>query len=283
MKCFHHCDIDGRAAGAVVAKFENNYDPGNFFEVDYVQTLPLDKISKGEKVYFVDYSFSESTVDVLKKIIEITEDIIWIDHHKSSRDMLDKHPEFKTIPGMVHIGISGAALTYMYLYHEFYERIPKILQYVSDYDCFHLKLPDVMQFKYGIESVNHGPLADLWVRALDVNYGILEDLISRGEIVKSYHDNQCRDVRDQFAYEADVDGYTALIVNRDGNSSLFGDKFSQYDVCIRWTFNGERYVYSIFTSKPDIDVSEIAKKRGGGGHKQAAGFSSEELLFKARR
>lgn len=280
MKCFHHDDIDGRAAGAVVAKFENNYQPENFFEVDYVQVLPLDKINRNERVYFVDYSFSKNTVDVLRRILEITPDVIWIDHHKSSEDMLKEYPEFKTIPGIVKEGISGAALAYMYLYHKSYEEIPKILQYVSDYDCFHLKLPDTMQFKYGVESVDHGPLSDLWVRALDVNYGILEELIRRGEIVKSYHNNQCKDVRNTYGYESTVEGYTALIINRDGNSSLFGDQFNQYDVCIRWTFNGERYVYSIFTSKDDIDVSKIAEKFGGGGHKRAAGFSSVELLFK---
>jgi oligoribonuclease NrnB/cAMP/cGMP phosphodiesterase (DHH superfamily) len=36
MKCFYHNDLDGRCAGSIVAKYENNYNKEDFFEVDYV-------------------------------------------------------------------------------------------------------------------------------------------------------------------------------------------------------------------------------------------------------
>ena len=35
-----------------------------------------------------------------------------------------------------------------------------------------------------------------------------------------------------------------------------------------------------YIPKKNIDCSEIAKKYGGGGHKQAAGFQCKELPFK---
>jgi phosphoesterase RecJ-like protein len=35
---------------------------------------------------------------------------------------------------------------------------------------------------------------------------------------------------------------------------------------------------SLRASRDEIDVSAIARKRGGGGHRQAAGFSSEESI-----
>jgi phosphoesterase RecJ-like protein len=37
---------------------------------------------------------------------------------------------------------------------------------------------------------------------------------------------------------------------------------------------------SLRASHDEIDVSAIARKRGGGGHRQAAGFSSEESIEK---
>jgi phosphoesterase RecJ-like protein len=41
------------------------------------------------------------------------------------------------------------------------------------------------------------------------------------------------------------------------------------------TANGPTHRISLRTTAEDIDVSEIARKSGGGGHRQAAGFSSE--------
>jgi nanoRNase/pAp phosphatase (c-di-AMP/oligoRNAs hydrolase) len=43
-------------------------------------------------------------------------------------------------------------------------------------------------------------------------------------------------------------------------------------------FDGKQWTYSMYTLK-DINVSEIAKKYGGGGHKKAAGFQSDKLLI----
>ena len=41
------------------------------------------------------------------------------------------------------------------------------------------------------------------------------------------------------------------------------------------TQNGPTRRVSLRTSAEDVDVSAIARKSGGGGHRQAAGFSSE--------
>jgi oligoribonuclease NrnB/cAMP/cGMP phosphodiesterase (DHH superfamily) len=273
--------MDGHGAGAVVALYENNYNASDFFEVDYVQELPLNKISKNEKVYFVDYSFSLNTVDVLNKVMKITSNIIWIDHHASSLELLEKYPGFKSISGIVQNGISGAALTYMYLYNVNYASLPLFLKYISDFDCWHLKMPNTMQFKYGVECYDYSVHSDFWVRFFDdTDDRFLNTVIDRGAIAKQYSENVYKRVREQNAYEADVNGYKGLILNRDGFSELFGEQMDKYDVCVLWHYENKKYVYSIYTKKDNIDVSKIAEKYGGGGHKGAAGFSSEELMFK---
>lgn len=283
MKCFHHDDADGRSSGAIVAMHEDNYDPANFFEVDYIQKLPIDKIGKDEKVYFVDYSFSVNTADVLRDILKITKNVIWIDHHNSSLKMIGKYPEFKSIKGIIREGISGAALTYMYLYGESYDNIPLFLKYVSDFDCWHLTMPNIMEFKYGFECYDYSALSDFWVRLMEHDSGtsndFLDKIIEKGKIAKQYCENIYRSVRDKGAYEAKVEGYRACIINRDGFSDLFGEKMKEYDICIRWNYTGKKYSYSIYSSNPKIDVSKIAEKYGGGGHKGAAGMSSDKQLF----
>jgi phosphoesterase RecJ-like protein len=44
------------------------------------------------------------------------------------------------------------------------------------------------------------------------------------------------------------------------------------------TANGPTRRISLRTTAEDLDVSAIARKSGGGGHRQAAGFSSEESV-----
>jgi oligoribonuclease NrnB/cAMP/cGMP phosphodiesterase (DHH superfamily) len=51
-----------------------------------------------------------------------------------------------------------------------------------------------------------------------------------------------------------------------------------YPYVIGWYFNGTKYVYSL-RSDGDCDVSELAKRYNGGGHKKAAGFASIDFFI----
>lgn len=291
MKCFYHNDIDGRCAGAIVANFTDNYDKRDYYEVDYVMQLPLDKIQDGEQVWFVDYSFKENTMYVLDSLINRNCDIIWIDHHTSSINLQEQHKELKLIKGMRQEDISGAGLTYMYCHNKSFEDIPYYVKLVSDYDCWKYNYePHTTYFKLGIETTKHDALDAIWVfLQTDFNNGKehmenalaqITNIIDNGELVKQYIDQDNTYYREHFAYESEIEGYKCLVVNKKSNSWIFGDKYKEYPLVMVWVFNGSKYTYSIFSSSKDIDCSKIAEKYGGGGHKGAAGFSSDELLFK---
>ena len=66
------------------------------------------------------------------------------------------------------------------------------------------------------------------------------------------------------------------------SSDAFSTYFEKYGLVIRWSFNGNLFNYSIYSSLEDVDCSAIAKHfdQAGGGHKGAAGFTSDKLLFK---
>ena len=46
---------------------------------------------------------------------------------------------------------------------------------------------------------------------------------------------------------------------------------------IGYCYTGTKWSISLRSSKPEFDVSIIAKQRGGGGHKGAAGFEVDNF------
>ena len=287
MKCFYHNDLDGRCAGSIVAHYENNYNKENYFEVDYIMQLPLDKIKENERVYFVDYSFKKDTVWQLEEILKKTKDVIWIDHHLSSFKLEEELPWTKDIKGIRQDGISGAGLTYMYLYNCKFDDLPYYIQLISDYDCWLYKYePDTTYFKLGLGTEDNDALDDIWKAfyesfvddvCLSISVGTL---IEKGKIIKQYIDSENTFYREHYSYETEIEGLKCLVVNKKSNSWIFGDKINEYPLVMVWVFNGVKYSYSIFSVDKNIDCSKIAEKYGGGGHRGAAGFSSDELLFR---
>lgn len=288
MKCFYHCDIDGRCAGSVVAKYCGNYNKEDFFEVNYEDPLPIDKIEKNEQVYLVDYAFSTYTVWQLDEILRKTKNVVWCDHHESSTNLLNTRTDLKRINGIVQQGISGAALTYMYLYKCKLDNLPMYIKYVNDYDCWTYKHdPYTTYFKLGMEIMDHDALDQIWCilhsryeAKYYPEYDELDVILENGKVIKWYIDQDYEGYRDAWAYESEIDGHRCLVVNRKTNSWIFGEKYKEYPIVAVWVFDGEKYHYSLYSNNPDISCSQIAEKFGGGGHRGAAGFTTDELILK---
>lgn len=285
MFCIHHNDLDGRAAARVVALVEWNFNPDRYFEADYVKEIPLDKISQDEKVYIVDYSFTEETVETLRKILEITKNVVWIDHHDSSEKLVEKYPELQVAGTNINTTVSGAALTYMVLHNAWYQDIPMYLKYISDYDCWYFKYGRKTEyFKCYMDTRDYRPFAEVWDLLEKASDKVLDSIISQGEIIRRYLDNIYKEILDNFSYVAnveDADGiyHEALVVNYEGNSWVFGDMFNTFDICILWNFDGKNYRYSLYSHDSKVDVSKIAEKYSGGGHTGAAGCISGERIW----
>ena len=60
---------------------------------------------------------------------------------------------------------------------------------------------------------------------------------------------------------------------------MFLDEIEKYDIVCPFYFNGNNFIYSLFTAKEDIDCEYIAKRLGGGGHRQASGFCKDSLII----
>ena len=182
---------------------------------------------------------------------------------------------------MIRVGECGALLTYEYFHDR--EKIPMALKFINDYDCGYLKYgEETKYFKLGIDSMLNGPLESFWQTIIyDKNSKkIIEKIIEKGKSVKMYVTNQNRFYGNNYGYESVLDGIKCYCINYKANHTIFGSKLHKYPICVSYIFNGDCFVYSIYTSDKNIDCSKIAAKYGGGGHHMAAGFQSQELLCK---
>lgn len=280
MICFYHNDMDGRSAGAIVLQNADVDYRERYIEVDYMNPLPTDIINKNESVYLVDYSFKEDTLCQLQEILGKTDKVVWCDHHTSSINLLKNHPELESIPGIRMDGISGAALAYMWFNDCSFDECPEYIRLVSDYDCWKYVYGDrTTYFKLGVEIFDYDALDPIWDE-LELGKTSVNDIVAKGKIIKDFIDKDNKQYFSSFGYKSEIAGLPCWVINRKSNSWIFGDAINEVPVVVTVVFNGEKYSYSVYSTNSDVDCSKIAESYGGGGHKGAAGFSSDELLFR---
>ena len=109
--CLHHNDLNGRCSGSLVERYSK--EPGRYLavEMDYTKEVPFNSIEPNETVYIVDFSLSPEN---MTKLLEITKNVIWIDHHKTAIENLKDFD----LKGLREIGYSGCELTYRYFSYD---------------------------------------------------------------------------------------------------------------------------------------------------------------------
>ena len=115
------------------------------------------------------------------------------------------------------------------------------------------------------------------------NVGYVKQVMGEGKIARNYFISQSIKKVKALSYEATINGYSALILNSDGNSLVFGSKIDLYDLVVLWSYNGKLKVfqYSLYSSENSpANCEQIARSFNpdGGGHVHAAGFSSKEFI-----
>lgn len=274
MKIFHHNDNDGRLSAFLVATKFPSLQGIEFVEVNYGKPFPVETID-GEETWIVDFN---PLPEEMLKIVEAvggSGNITWIDHHKTTLEAYKDFPH--EIPGVRDVSEAACVLVHKYLYPD--EPVPVFVLLVGD--------RDIWRFKYGDDSRNFhlgsmlhstAPLGGLWqdLWSAELSPG---QVATDGAIVKAYRDRQNADLRKAWAYEVEFEGHKCLaIVSGLKSSELFAEEMDNYDICIAAAHNGDRWVVSLYSKT--VDVGEIAKQHGGGGHKGASGFPCERLPFK---
>lgn len=291
MKVYHHNDPDGRCAAAIVYRYAALSDDEeiDFIECNYNDEIDVDAIEKDEKVVIVDFSFE---VDVMKKVLKKTDNVVWIDHHKTAIDKYDDSDiDVDTIDGLrdrEEPGKSGCELAWEFFVpdearHGIMQKaqVPEAVLLIGDRDTWKWEFGKRTEyFFFGLQCHDTDPKDSMWdLLMLDENPYMINQLIEEGEIVVKFKDQFTKEYVDEFGFEIEFEGLNCFAAGlyRFG-SDVFGDKLQQYDMCISFEFNGENWLVGLYSES--VDVAEIAVKNGGGGHSGAAGFVSKSFPFK---
>ena len=299
MKVFYHIDNDGKCAAFWVrelAKHTDNYDI-TYHKINYGMDFPFDDIRKDEQVFIVDYSILPEEMD---RLLEITQDVVWIDHHASAIKRYEGYD--KAIKGVRYDGVAGCMLTYCYLKHMLVANLnngstvcipfdmsmtkdaPMFTKLIADYDVLTFEYGKATrEFAIGLEMTENDPESEMWYGLLYTgDYGKpLSEIKAKGKVVIEYKRSWSEEYCKHKGFETELEGYKCFAINLAMVSS---DDFEsvdaeQYDMFIGFSYDGIAWNYSLRLTK--VNCADIAMRYGGGGHPGAAGFSSDKLLLTA--
>lgn len=283
MKCFYHsADLDGHCSGAIV---KMKYPECEMIGINYGDAFPWSKINPSEKLFMCDFSLQP--FQKMAKLAElIGMNLIWIDHHKSAMDEHEQwnsdHPAYLAIDGIRKDGIGACQLVWESLYVD--RIIPTFIKLLAEYDVWNHTDPRTLSFQYGMRQFKDTyPLnQDLWQSLFDVEE--VHRITEVGGIIIEYQDSENGKYCRARSFDVEIDGLKCIALNKGlTNSKVFDSVWDpeKYDAMMTFCLMSpdKGWTISLYTDKPSVDVSIIAKNRGGGGHKQAAGFQCAELPF----
>lgn len=248
-----------------------------------------------DAIYIVDLS-----VDELMARPKLRDKIVWIDHHKSAIEKWDATPsDAEPHPGAFRgIRIDGVAACRLcwawftwdvgqehlgpltksvFVDREIKE--PRLIRLAGEYDIWDHRDPDAKVLQFGLRALRETDLALLVLNQFSGDpTGIkLDDVITQGRAIKTYCDKQNDSYSTAFCHTIKWEGLTlcALNIGQRGNSDLLkGGIKPEHDACFAWRYTGLEVLVSLYhiAGKEHHDLSLIAVKHGGGGHKGACGF-----------
>lgn len=295
MKVIHHNDADGYMSAKIVSTAQGLND-NDFICMDYTKELDLSLIDKNELVYIVDYSLEP---EMMKSLLEITKHVIWIDHHKTAIDKYKDFPDVDKIKGFRFDGISATGLAWLYMrgltvntgnYTKDYyymmtklEKAPLSVQLINDWDVWNHFKSDTKPFMIALNSEIEcwtSPNNSFWYD-LYKNGSFVKELVEKGKIMTEFRDGWASKFRFNYGFTINLEGHKVFCLNLgNANSEYFGDLIDKFDAVMTFCYKGTLNLFnaSIY-SNGNVDVSEIAKKFGGGGHKGASGFTFKDFSF----
>ena len=254
-----------------------------------------------DKIYIVDLS-----VDALMERPELRDKIIWIDHHKSAIERWSA----RGLKGYRIDGVAACRLCWQWFSFDFGPNsdlrhhpvdwyLPQIRDYIDrkvdeptllrlagEYDVWDHRDPDAKALQFGLRALSDVELAGLIHYQFAcgprdvVDRLYLQPAIEQGHAIKAYCDKQNDEYSASCSHTIRFEGlnFCALNIGQRGNSDLMrGGITPDHQALFAWRHVGlgNNPIYVSLYHAPgheDLDLSEIAKRWGGGGHRGACGF-----------
>jgi len=215
---------------------------------------------KDKNVVILDFSFDNPTI---KKMIEDSNSLLVIDHHKSA--MVELHDISNTHFDMTK---SGAMLAWEWFHPG--KDPPKFIRYIQDRDLWKWELDYSKEFSAAFDMV---PFEFEEFEKFEDD-SVFDDAVKRGSYILAYSKTVIKKVCEK-AVKRKYKGMKVMVVNSSHWMSEIGARLApDCDFAVIWYYDHEDRInkISLRAFHDAVDVSEIAKRFGGGGHKKASGF-----------
>jgi len=267
---YHGNCYDGFGAAWAAKEFLGTegvvYRPVNYGE-------PVPDIEKTASLFIIDFSYPRDVL--LNEVAALADKVVVLDHHKTAEEELKGLPSIEDGGALqVHFDMkkSGAVLAWEYFHPGL--PCPRLLLHIQDRDLWEFKMAGSKEAHAFLRS--HPFLFDLWdefVDSFDMAGG--SRIFDEGKGILRSSDQtvamMCEKARVKL-----IDGHHVALVNATCHWSEVGhyltNKFpnADYGASFCELKNGD-IMWSL-RSVGDFDVSAVAKAKGGGGHKNAAGY-----------
>lgn len=219
---------------------------------------------KNKVVYIIDYTYD---APIIKKLIRDNIRVTAIDHHVSQKEatMLTEKYSYD-------VKRSGAPLAWEYFHPG--KKVPMLLRYVEDRDIWKWKVPHAREMLMLIDLAPYDFKA--WSRlARDIDDPRTHTTyLKKGALLEL----QYRSLYEKLLPNAELVKFAGHTIYALNCPYYFADDLG-HELAVKtrsfallWNESGGRIRCSL-RSAGKIDVAKIAKKYGGGGHKQSSGFS----------
>jgi oligoribonuclease NrnB/cAMP/cGMP phosphodiesterase (DHH superfamily) len=284
--CIYHgsCD-DGFGAAWVVHKAFG--DDVEFFAGVYGKEPPN---VAGKNVLMVDFSYKRPVIDDMIRSGDVNQamTLLILDHHKTAASDLTgiEKPEGGYDPyvwrskwegamqwpvrAVFDMERSGAQIAWDY----FFDRKPRplMIDLIGDRDLWRFQYGDTTkQFSAALRTY---PMTfEVWDQIASNPDGLIEE--GKG-ILRAHNANIEKFVADR--YLDVIDNMTVPVVNvpyhyASDTAHALLQKCPEAPFAACWFRRGDGMIqYSLRSEDSRVDVSEVAKKFGGGGHRNAAGY-----------
>ena len=219
---------------------------------------------KNKIVYIIDYTYD---APIIKKLLKDNIRVTAIDHHVSQADATRLTEKY-----LYDVKHSGAVLAWQYFHLG--KKMPMLLRYVEDRDIWKWNVPharemlmlvDLAPFEFKAWSQLAKDIDDPRIHATYLKKGALLELHYRSLYEKLLPSAELVKFAGHKIYALNCPYYFADDLGHDL-------AMKTHSFALLWNEAGGRIRCSL-RSAGKIDVAKIAKKYGGGGHKQSAGFS----------
>ena len=311
---YHANCADGFGA-AFAAWKQYGTDGAEYRAIAYGDTITPEEVS-GREVYILDFSFPR---DVMEMIVANAADTIWLDHHKSAFEMWTgnwyKGKQHFQSSEKLHVRLddskSGAMIAWEYFVSDKPTEIPILIQMLDDYDRWVFAIEGTKEFQKALWSLTPWDF-DQWNDMLFDE--IIEVMVREGAAILRAHDQNVAGVVEAASTSCDIPGFESMPTQAGSQFNIHqpsvpdmmtypvlyqglaancpkhlasdvGHKLATtcgtYGLC--WYQQSDGRINVSLRSNGDYDVTVIAKMFGGGGHKNAAGFTTSMSVLQSWR